>query len=45
MKASMEEMSSGASKINETEQSLEDISRQMKDSIMEIGKQIDQFKV
>ena len=45
MKTSMQEMSHGASKINETEEALELISKHMKDSIVEIGNQINQFKI
>ncbi|MBQ0040121.1 MAG: methyl-accepting chemotaxis protein, partial [Treponema sp.] len=45
MKLSMEEMSAGARKINETGVVLSDISAAMKDSIEKIGGEIDQFKV
>lgn len=45
MKDSMNEMSNGARKINDTGAALGDISRQVTDSIEEIGSQIDQFKV
>lgn len=45
MLQSMEEMSIGAKKINETGASLSEISGKMKDSITEIGGQIDQFTV
>ncbi len=45
MKSSMEEMSIGAKKINETGASLSEIAGKMKDSISQIGTQIDQFKV
>ena len=45
MKLSMEEMSAGAKKINETGVVLSDISAAMKDSIEKIGREIDQFKV
>ena len=38
-------MSIGATKINETGESLRQIANQMEDSITEIGGQIDQFKV
>ncbi len=43
MKQSMEEMSIGAKKINETGAALTGISEKMKNSILEIGDQIDQF--
>ena len=45
MKGSMEEMSVGARKINETGAALSSISDKVKDSIVQIGNQIDQFKV
>ncbi len=45
MKGSMEEMSSGAKKINERSVTLEEIAGKMKDSIVHIGRQIDQFTV
>ena len=45
MKNSMEEMSAGAKKINERGATLENIAGKMKDSIMHIGRQIDQFTV
>ena len=45
MQGSMEEMSIGATKINETGAELSSISGQVKDSIDQIGGQIDQFKV
>lgn len=45
MKGSMEEMSIGAGKINETGASLSTISSSVKDSIDKIGDQIDQFRV
>ena len=45
MKDSMNEMADGAKKINETGTSLHEIVKKMKDSIVEIGGQIDQFKV
>ncbi len=45
MKNSMEEMQVGAKKINETGAALSGISDKMKDSITQIGNQIDQFKV
>ena len=45
MKDSMDEMSSGAKKINETGASLATISRQVQEAITKIGGQIDLFKV
>ena len=45
MKKSMETMSDSADKITETGNSLSDISQKMRDSISEIGEQINQFKV
>ena len=45
MKGSMDEMSVGAQKINETGAVLTEVSDRMKDSIVKIGKQIDEFKV
>ena len=45
MLRSMDEMSAGARKINETGSSLSGISAKMKDSITEIGMQIDKFSV
>jgi len=45
MKASMEEMAVGAKKINETGAALSEIAEKMKNSIGQIGTQIDQFKV
>ncbi|MBQ7158586.1 MAG: cache domain-containing protein [Treponema sp.] len=45
MNESMEEMSIGARKINETGATLSDISGKVKDSINQIGEQVDQFKV
>ena len=45
MKDSMNEMAEGAEKINATGTALHDISMKMKDSIVQIGNQIDQFKV
>ena len=45
MKASMEEMAVGAKKINETGAALSEIAEKMKNSIEQIGTQIDQFKV
>ena len=45
MKTSMDEMSIGARKINESGSELSQISEQMKDSITDIGGQIDQFTV
>ncbi len=45
MKGSMEEMSAGARKINETGSALSGIAEKMRESINEIGLQIDQFKV
>ena len=45
MNESMEEMAVGARKINETGATLSDISNKVKDSINQIGVQVDQFKV
>ena len=45
MNGSMEEMSIGAEKINETASTLTTIAADVKDSIDQIGGQIDQFKV
>ena len=45
MKGSMDEMSSGARKINETGAALANISGQVQDAIGKIGSQIDLFKV
>ena len=45
MKQSMEEMSIGAKQINSTGASLSEISRKLKDSIRQIGGEIDLFKV
>ena len=45
MKESMEEMSVGARKINETGAALSEVSNQIKDSINKIGVQVDKFKV
>jgi methyl-accepting chemotaxis protein len=45
MKESMEEMSLGAEKINESGKQLSSISEKMKDSITDMGEQIDQFTV
>ncbi len=45
MKSSMEEMSVGAKRINETGAALSEITEKMKRSIVQIGSQIDQFKV
>ncbi len=45
MKSSMDEMSIGARKINETGTTLNEVARRMRDSIVAIGNQIDQFKV
>ncbi len=45
MTQSMEEMAIGARKINETGASLNTISGKVKDSIIQIGTQVDQFKV
>ena len=45
MKGSMEEMSIGAQKINDTGASLTEIAGKMRSSIDQIGAQIDQFKV
>jgi len=45
MKGSMDEMSSGARKINDTGASLANISGQVQDAIGKIGSQIDLFRV
>ncbi|MBB5226831.1 methyl-accepting chemotaxis protein [Treponema ruminis] len=45
MNQSMEEMSIGARKINETGATLNTISGKVKESIIQIGTQVDQFKV
>jgi methyl-accepting chemotaxis protein len=45
MKNSMDEMSAGAHKINESGAELSQISDEMKDSITDIGEQIGQFTV
>ena len=45
MTHSMEEMAIGARKINETGATLNTISNKVKDSIIQIGSQVDQFKV
>ena len=45
MNESMEEMSVGARKINETGATLSDISGKVKDSINQIGEQVDKFRV
>ena len=45
MNQSMEEMSIGARKINETGVTLNTISNKVKESIIQIGTQVDQFKV
>ena len=45
MKSSMDEMAVGAQKINETGSVLTEVSDRMKDSIVKIGNQIDEFKV
>ncbi|MBQ3837096.1 MAG: methyl-accepting chemotaxis protein, partial [Treponema sp.] len=45
MNGSMEEMSIGAEKINETASTLTTIAADVKDSIDQIGGQIDQFRV
>ena len=45
MGQSMEEMSVGARKINETGVALSDVAEQMKHSILKIGTQVDKFKV
>ena len=42
---SMEEMSEGAKKINETGAGLSEVSSKMKEAISDIGSEIDQFKV
>ena len=45
MRSSMDEMSIGAKKINETSSMLNDFAHKMHDSIETIGSQIDQFEV
>ena len=45
MKSSMDEMAVGAQKINETGSVLTEVSNRVKDSIIKIGNQIDEFKV
>jgi len=45
MGTSMIEMDAGAKKINETGVALHDISSQMRDTISQIGNEIDQFRV
>ena len=45
MKSSMDEMAIGAQKINETGSVLTEVSDRVKDSIIKIGNQIDEFKV
>ena len=45
MSQSMEEMSVGARKINETGAALTEVSGQINASIGKIGQQVDQFKV
>jgi methyl-accepting chemotaxis protein len=45
MKQSMDEMSEGAQKINETGAVLTEVSDRMRESIRKIGNQIDEFKV
>ncbi|MBO4534251.1 MAG: HAMP domain-containing protein [Treponema sp.] len=45
MRSSMDEMASGARRINETGTVLTEVADRMKDSIIKIGKQIDEFKV
>ena len=45
MKNSMEEMSIGARKINETGVTFGVVSSKVQESIVEIGSQVDQFKV
>ena len=45
MKSSMDEMAIGAQKINETGAVLTEVSDRVKDSIIKIGNQIDEFKV
>ena len=45
MKSGMDEMSLGATKINETGAALSGIAAQMADAISDIGSQVDQFKV
>ena len=41
----MEEMSAGATKINETGAALSSLAKDMDESIRKIGEQVDQFKV
>ena len=45
MNGSMQEMSAGARKINETGVALNEISTRVKNSIEQIGEEIDQFKI
>ena len=45
MQESMNEMRIGATKINETGESLRQISAQVEDSIVQIGNEVDQFKI
>ncbi len=45
IKDGMDEMSSGARRINETGAALSELSRQMDESINNIGVQVDKFKV
>ena len=45
MKTSMDEMATGAKRINESGEELSEIVNKVKDSIAEIGEQIDQFTV
>ena len=45
MKLSMDEMGMSTGKINDSGKALSEISSLMKDSISEIGKQVDQFTV
>ena len=45
MKTSMDEMSIGARKINESGEGLSEIANKVQDSISEIGEQINQFTV
>ena len=45
MKTGMEEMSAGATKINETGAALSSLAKDMDESIRKIGEQVDQFKV
>ena len=45
MKDSMEEMAVGAEKISDSGKQLSSISEKMKDSITDMGEQIDQFTV